>query len=128
EGSFGVVKVVAHQPEKCTVYVRTFAAHFKVRSQADSFADQEPGTLDEELGIGIGVLPVTERVFLYWDPGLLFSQAITESEKEGLGYCFGLARPWDDLIYPLSAHEIAATDRAKISRLFGANLPRRCGR
>ncbi len=60
--------------------------------------------MDEELGFGIGVLPVTQRVFDFWQPMLLFSQAITEAEQEDLGSCLpafidGTAQPWDDLMY-----------------------------
>ena len=99
EGYFGVVKVVAHQPERNTIYARAFGPHFKVRPGAEWFKDRQPGKLDEELGIGIGVLPVTQRVFEFWQPELLFSQAITEAEREDLGYCFGMAQPWDDLMY-----------------------------
>jgi hypothetical protein len=99
EGYFGVVKVVAHQPERSTIYARTFGPHFKVRPEAEWFEDRQPGKLDEELGIGIGVLPVTQRVFEFWQPELLFSQAITEAEREDLGFCFGMAQPWDDLMY-----------------------------
>jgi len=51
------------------------------------------------LGIGIGMVPVTQRVFEFWQPELLFSQAITEAKREDLGYCFGMAKPCDDLIY-----------------------------
>lgn len=95
-----MVKVVAYQPERNTVYARTFGSYFKVRPEAEWFEDREPVELDKELVIGIGVLPVTQRVFDYWKPELLFFQAITEAEREDLGYCYGMAQPWDDLKYP----------------------------
>jgi hypothetical protein len=38
-------------------------------------------------------------VFEFWQPELLFSQAITEAEREDLGYWFEMAQPWDDLRY-----------------------------
>ena len=100
EGSFGVVKVVAFQPEERTVYARTFGPYFKERPAAEWFEQRDASDLDEELGVGIGVLPVTVRVFRFWEPEWLFSQSVSEPEQEDLAYCFGLARPWDDLKYP----------------------------
>ena len=99
KGSFGVVKVVA-QDEQNTIYARIFGSHFRVRPEAEWFENREPGKLVEELRIGIGVLPVTQRVFDFWQPMLLLSQAITEEEQENLGECLGVAQAWDDLIYP----------------------------
>jgi hypothetical protein len=99
EGGFGVVKVLAHQPEANIVYARIYGAQATARPLLDWFEAREATKLDEELGIGIGALPVTRRVFEFWEPELLFSQAITETEEEHLGYCFGVAQPWDDLKY-----------------------------
>jgi hypothetical protein len=95
--TFGVVKVLAHQPEVDAIYARIFSARARKRPAIDWFEGQEPGDLDEELGVGIGVLPVTSRVFAFWQPAFLFAQEITEAEREDLGYCLGMAQPWDDL-------------------------------
>jgi hypothetical protein len=93
DGSFGVVKVVAFQPEDRTVYARTFGPYFKERPAADWFEQREASNLDDELGIGIGVLPVTVRVFRFWEPEWLITQSVSEAEKEDLAYCLGFARP-----------------------------------
>ena len=92
--TFGVVKVLAHQPEADAIYARVFGARALERPAPDWFEDREPGKLDEELGVGVGVLPVTGRVFEVWNPDFLFSQEITEADREDLAYCFGRAQPW----------------------------------
>jgi hypothetical protein len=96
---YGVIKVLGHQAEANTVYARVFDVYFQTRPRADQFTDRVPGKLDETLGIGIGTLPITQRVFEYWKPQFLFAQAITVAENEDLGLCFGVAQPWDDLKY-----------------------------
>jgi hypothetical protein len=98
--TFGIVKVLAHQPQSRTIYVRTFKPHVTERPRKDWFENPEVDALDEELGIGIGVLPVTPRVFDYWEPQLLCLQEISAKETQDLGYCLGMAMPWDDLEYP----------------------------
>jgi hypothetical protein len=100
DGSFGVVKVIAFQPEERAVYARTFGPHFDERPVADWFEQREATNLDEALGIGIGVLPVTVRVFRFWEPEPLFVQGVSEAEQEDLSYCVGFAKPWDELRYP----------------------------
>jgi hypothetical protein len=100
QDAFGVVKVVAFQPEERAVYARTFSPYFKERPVPNWFEQGDASNFDEELGVGIGVLPITVRVFQYWEPERLFAQEVSEPEQEDLSYCLGLAQPWDDLKYP----------------------------
>jgi len=56
----------------------------------------------KELGMGVGVLPVTLRVFQYWQPEYMFSKEINDEEKKNLEESGGIedVSPWDDLVYP----------------------------
>jgi hypothetical protein len=98
-GRFGVVKVVDHQPESGTVFVRVFSADFRTRPDDASFAGREPGRLDESLGVGIPALAVTERVFTFWGPVPLFTDGITEAELADLAESSPGSKAQDDLIY-----------------------------
>jgi hypothetical protein len=99
EGKFGVVKVLAHQPETDIVSTRVFAAFFQVRPDPAWFADRDPGRLDEALGVGLAALPVTGRVFRFWGPELLFVEPVSDAEQNDLTGGSGVAKPWDDLIF-----------------------------
>ena len=102
KGTFGVVKILAYETDKDTVYARTFKIRLPHRIYAKNMNEDvaDPGGMAMRLGIGIGVLPVTSRVFKYWQPELLFTQAASEEEQSNLKECFGLAQPWDDLLFP----------------------------
>jgi hypothetical protein len=100
-GDFGLVKVLAFEPDADIVYARTYDARFKARSKLPLTVQQrEPSHMLMELRISIGVLPVTQRVFDYWQPELLFLQEITDEERQNLEECLGYAEPWDDLWHP----------------------------
>lgn len=100
-GTYGAVKVIAHEAEENTIYARLYQAlsQYPPGVDWDWFEDREPGSLDRELGVGIGALPITRRVFDFWQPVLLFSQAITDEERDDLRSCEGAAVPWDKLWY-----------------------------
>lgn len=102
KGTFGVVKILAYETDKDTVYARTYRMRLPNRIHAKNMNEDvaDPDGMAERLGLGVGVLPVTSRVFQYWQPELLFTQAISEDERDNLKECFGLAQPWDDLLYP----------------------------
>ncbi len=99
---FGIVKVLAYQPEIDCVYARSFGALLGERSKAEHITEsqRDPMVMLEKFGWGIGALPVTSRVFEYWQPELMFVQNITEEEHENLSECYGVAKPWDDLKFP----------------------------
>ncbi|MGB3934407.1 MAG: hypothetical protein WBL29_01710 [Burkholderiales bacterium] len=78
--------------ERC-VNVRPELAWF------DGPEDRAPGKLDEVLQMGIGLLPVTSRVFDYWEPEFLFAQPLTDEEQSLLDEYGSAAQPWDDLKY-----------------------------
>ena len=101
-GTFGVVKILAYETDKDTVYARTFRMRLPNQIHAKNMNEDvaDPEGMAKRLGIGIGALPVTSRVFKYWQPELLFTQAISGDEQLDLKECFGLAQPWDDLLYP----------------------------
>jgi hypothetical protein len=101
EKIYGVVKVLGMGPG--AVNARIFDRCADVRPELAWFDNPEeraPGQLDEALGIGIGLLPVTPRVFAYWKPKLLFTQALTDEEQQLLGEYGNAGQPWDDLKYP----------------------------
>jgi|SRR5881296_2416290 len=99
ERRFGVVKVLAFQPEANTVHARVFDRCANVRPELAWFDDHTPGVLDNVLGVAIGTLPITTRVFMFWEPEYLFSQALTDTEQELLDTYGVDAQPWDDLQY-----------------------------
>ena len=99
EGRFGMIKILAHQPEADTIYARVFERCANVRPEIAWFEDCEHCELDELLKVAIGVLPITERVFRFWQPQLLFSQEVSDAEKDDLMECFDVAQPWDNLAY-----------------------------
>ena len=102
QGTFGIVKILAYEIDKDTVYARTFKIRLPDRIYAENMNDDvaDPEGMAKRLGIGIGALPVTSRVFRYWQPELLFTQSMSGDEQIDLKECFGLAQPWDDLLYP----------------------------
>jgi hypothetical protein len=97
-----VVKVLAYQPDANTIYARVFDARFKERVPGDSIGEEgrDPAVMLKALEMGIGVLPVTRRVFDYWQPVFMFMQAITEEEENNLNQVGMEAEPWDDLAFP----------------------------
>ena len=101
-GHFGIVKILAFEPHKEIVYARIYKTRFDSRSRNDQLTEEyrKAANILPKLGMDIGVLPVTQRVFNYWKPELLFRQEIIDEEKENLAECFGLAKPWDDLKHP----------------------------
>ena len=102
KGNFGVIKILAFEADKIIVYARIYKVRFHSDKEAAELI-QENHTAEEMLpqfGMDIGVLPVTQRVFNYWKPKLLFQQAITDEEQSTLGFCFAKAKPWDKLLYP----------------------------
>ncbi len=102
KGTFGIVKILADEADKNTVYARTFRMKLPNRIDAKHMKEDvaDPDGMARRLGIGIGALPVTSRVFQYWEPELLFTQNLSQDEQENLKECFGLAQPWNDLLYP----------------------------
>jgi hypothetical protein len=101
-GTFGVIKILAYQPEIDCIYACTYGAYFNVRTKSDDIGqnDRQPEVMLKALGWGIGALPITKRVFEYWQPEYMFTQEISETDKSNLSECYGHAQPWDDLKYP----------------------------
>ena len=100
--SFGIVKVLAFEKDKDIVYARIYKARSSSRTNNDQPTEENriADNMLQQLGMDVGVLPVTQLVFAYWKPELLFRQEITDEEKENLAECFGQAQPWDNLWYP----------------------------
>ena len=102
QNRFGVAKVLALVPNKNAVHVKVFKRCVNVRPDPAWFEDtvrQSPKALDDILSIGIGVLPITLRVFEHWQPELIFVQPLSDSERRLSEDIIELARPWDDLKY-----------------------------
>ena len=100
EKRYGIVKVLGLGPG--AVNAKIFDRCARVRPELAWFDDPEdriPGKLDEVLGTGIGLLPITPRVFAYWQPQFLFAQALSEAELRLLSERGDAARPWDELRY-----------------------------
>lgn len=101
-GQFGIVKVIAHEREADTIWVHTYLNRFDARPASDGHADTDPPPQAAlgELVTAIMALPVTMRVFAFWQPELVFVQEIDQEESFVLELCCGGAAPWNDLIYP----------------------------
>lgn len=100
EKVFGIVKVLGLTSDG--VNAKIFDRCANVRPELAWFSnpeDRAPGKLDEVLGTGIGLLPVTPRVFAYWQPEHLFTQALTDEEQGLLNEYGDAGQPWDDLKY-----------------------------
>jgi len=100
ERVYGIVKVLGVGPGAVTAKV--FHRCAEVPAQLAWFDDPEdrvPGKLDEVLGMGIGLLPVTPRVFAFWQPEFLFTQALSEAELRLLDDYGDAGQPWDELKY-----------------------------
>ena len=101
-GHFGIVKVLAHEREANTIWVHTYRNRFEARPRSD----QPAGTgspLQATLGqlvTGIMALPVTMRVFEFWQPQFLGMQELDENESFIIEMYGEGASPWNDLIYP----------------------------
>jgi hypothetical protein len=103
ENVFGLVKVLEYLEEEEALYVRIFKRRVSVRSTMEWFAsahDPEQRTLDNVLGIDIGMLPITVSVFRYWKPEFLFRQEVTVEEERLVEEHGQFAQPWDELRYP----------------------------
>jgi len=99
ERRFGIVKVLAFVPESNTIHARVFERCVSIRPEVAWFDDRTPGVLDKVLQVAIGTLPITRRVFAYWQPEFLFAQELTDVEQDLLD-AYGVdGKPWDDLQY-----------------------------
>jgi hypothetical protein len=97
---FGIVKIL--DVRESAIFAKVFQRCANVRPELAWFDhpdDRAPGKLDEVLELGIGLLPVTPRVFQYWEPLFLFAQDLTDEEQDLLGEYGDVAQPWDDLRY-----------------------------
>jgi|SRR3954470_15226562 hypothetical protein len=102
--SFGVVRVLAYEPQLNAVFARVYNARFEERKRGDEIGEpsRDPALMLEKLGMGIGVLPVTRRVFEHWEPVFMFAKELNDEERRNLEQSGGTEEvsPWDDLIYP----------------------------
>jgi len=102
QGTYGVVRVLAFESESDVVWARTYDLRSSSRPQARDFDfDSRDGdSLVENLPWGIGALPVSQRLFAYWRPQLMFVSGITARESKDVAPYIGEAQPWNELRYP----------------------------
>ena len=101
---FGIVRVLAYQPQRDMIVARTYKARFVERLRGEDISEgaRDPAVMLKELEMSIGALPVTPRVFEYWQPEFMFHKPINEEEKENLEKheVVDESLPWDELRYP----------------------------
>ncbi len=84
DGSFGIVKLLAHEAGIC--HVRVFRDKFKSRPLVLNLSKLSIGRIDDPEGCGIGHVPVREEVFKGWKPTLFARKEVTVEELEGYNY------------------------------------------
>ena len=81
DGTFGVVKILAIDPD--AVSVRVYRNSFPDRPKSVDPPLRTLGRLGDQEGFGIGHLPLAHRDFALWFPVLLFKEKVGEDEQKG---------------------------------------------
>ena len=80
-GSFGVVKILALEPE--IVHVRVYKNKFSSRPETIDLASLSLGSMLDGGDFGMGHLPIGSKSFGEWAPVLVAKTSVADDELEG---------------------------------------------